>query len=562
MLNRINLLAISVFIVLGLFFAVVARPSGDTYWHLAIGRQVSQEKAIPKVDKFVYGPERKNFTSTEWLAGLTYYISYKNLDYKGIILIRIVLSIITVFFLFKSISLFSKDNVLNLAAICAVSYSMSFRLLDRPELFSYALLSFINYLCLSYWVNKQLPKSSYVLVPVIFLLWPNLHGFTVFGLVILLFYLFLSIARKIKGKGKWPQGLAIVTTVSMVLSLAQYQKVFSFFFLAGSGKESAEWAPLAARIFWTKEVGFFNQISWPIYVYLSASIVYLTLAFFFIRKKTSFLEFTRISFYLCLLLLPIRAYRLIPVSMVLSAPIVVLMITGAIKTSSLFANVHRVIFSIMLAMIVLSILTKYPPGLREDITIDTMQGEIYVSYRFWTEPFPDRTTKIIQENLNTKRLFTEAFWNNYFIWKIQGITTFSDTNYEIKSNREKEDENAIRTGGESWQKLLEDYDIDTVVNGKINTKGTTFVPVYKLPGWKLIFVDGTSVLYAREDVIKRAPVDLSAIEPYLDSPTKFKPGNAQLAITQLNKLLEFDPKNDFARTQLGYYLEKDSGKKK
>ena len=83
-------------------------------------------------------------------------------------------------------------------------------------------------------------------------------------------------------------------------------------------------------------------------------------------------------------------------------------------------------------------------------------------------------------------------------------------------------------------------------------------PVYNLPNWKLIYVDSVFALYARNDVIKSIPVDLSLVQPELSTDLKFKPENETAAVGQLQKLMQFDPQNAFARNQLiYYYTQKD-----
>lgn len=57
-------------------------------------------------------------------------------------------------------------------------------------------------------------------------------------------------------------------------------------------------------------------------------------------------------------------------------------------------------------------------------------------------------------------------------------------------------------------------------------------------------------MWARDDVIKTLPVDLSALNLELQAPLKFKPENKDKAVSQLENLIKFYPQNDFARGQL------------
>ena len=97
--------------------------------------------------------------------------------------------------------------------------------------------------------------------------------------------------------------------------------------------------------------------------------------------------------------------------------------------------------------------------------------------------------------------------------------------------------------------------MDTVINTQSWLSLQNSTPVYKLQNWKLVYLDGTFIIYARNDVIKRQPLDLSLIHPEYTSALKFKKDDEKGAMEQIRSLLAYDPKNDFARAQLIiYYL--------
>ncbi|KKR50730.1 MAG: hypothetical protein UT84_C0007G0001, partial [Candidatus Curtissbacteria bacterium GW2011_GWA1_40_16] len=122
---------------------------------------------------------------------------------------------------------------------------------------------------------------------------------------------------------------------------------------------------------------------------------------------------------------------------------------------------------------------------------------------------------------------------------------------------------SLSSGQNNWQELLEKYDIDTIINSQPGSYWPVSVPVYTLPNWKLIYANDVAYVYARDDVIKSQPVDLSKINEGLHEALQFEDKDAEDAVRQLEKLLEFDPQNAFARSQLAiYFLKTDSERAK
>ena len=119
----------------------------DTFYHLSVGRQVYQEKKIPHEDNFIYAPEDRKITSVEWLSGLIFFIFVKFFGLKGLYIPRLIFGLITFYYLFKSIRIFTSDIFLISATALSTGYIIAFRFNDRPEIMSLAFLSIINFVC-------------------------------------------------------------------------------------------------------------------------------------------------------------------------------------------------------------------------------------------------------------------------------------------------------------------------------------------------------------------------------------------------------------------------------
>lgn len=567
-MRKLNYLTLLTFFLLSLYFIRVfpSPASSDTYWHMAQGRQIWQEKQIPQQDKFVYGVADTHFTSTEWLFGLFSYGLVKTFGFNSLLILRIILAGLTLYFLYLTLKLIYQDNLALNTAIALIGFVLALRLNDRPEMFSFAILSAVNYVCIYYFQKHKLSKLTY-LIPFIFLIWPNLHPYPIFGIAILSFWFAILTLEQIRyAQNRQNIGtFTLIVTSSLIFSALQSKKTLYFLEV----RRLLEFQVSEALSLWQRlseiEFDFFKQVPIEIYIYLAILGLYTLLLIIFLsyaisskRDKPSSIFF--VLFYFFALLLPLKFYRLIPISLSLSAPAFWFLAKSRLSTSSI-PTLHQILkasYFILVVIITASIYTKNIVGSKmyQILTFDEQGKVIGVKNRNWAPRFPSQSLEIIKSNLETKRLFTAPLWNSYFIWFLPQAKVMSDVMIEYQTRESFLHEAEIAFGGPNWENLLVKYQIDTIINTQPDSGQIVKTPVHSLGDWKLIFIDNISAVWAKNHVIRSQPLDLSAIEPQLPTILKFKPENETAAIAQLNKLLEYDPKNGFARTQLIiYYLD-------
>ena len=80
------------FVLIAAFYTRIQPPAVlDTYYHLAVGRQVWQTKSIQTTDDFIYSDVNRHYTSTEWLAGGIFYLFVKYLGISGMLVLKVIL---------------------------------------------------------------------------------------------------------------------------------------------------------------------------------------------------------------------------------------------------------------------------------------------------------------------------------------------------------------------------------------------------------------------------------------------------------------------------------------
>jgi hypothetical protein len=200
----------------------------DFWWHIATGRYIVTEKHLPDKDPFSFTselqenknafPERESFILKQyWLAQSLFYLVFNLTGAKGIILLRSLILVLTLFAVFWH---------LNKGKVTAyISFLFLFLLFDdstraigeRPVLFSY-LFTAVVFLILD---DFRAEKSRKIfLLPPLMLLWANLHGGFILGdIIIAVFLLGESLNMVLKKSDLHKQEKIIFYSVS-VLAIA------------------------------------------------------------------------------------------------------------------------------------------------------------------------------------------------------------------------------------------------------------------------------------------------------------------------------------------------------
>lgn len=548
MLNKLNIPVVITFIVITLFFARTINSASDTYWHMAIGRQMWETHQIPKEDKFVYSAQDTHFTSTEWLYGLILFIFYKSFGYTGIVVLRLLLIISICILLYKTFTLLTDNLLIKISLLLTVSYSLAYRFVDRPENFSYLFVALITYLIFYYKKNRKHSKLLYFAPPV-FLAWPNIHPFTLVGLYLMVIYLILERNSNLK---KFTKFFAILL-ICILFSLIQYKKVA---YVLGASSVSSinngEFMNIWGRIMLSEGYQTLNQISLHIYLYF-LGLCALPIALYLNLKNRKFSEnLLLIILFAPLVLIPIKYFRLIPLSILLISPVIL----SSFRPTKFITYTLTGILLLILPVMAYSTFVGRIALSREAVSLLTFYANngqkkiIGAQNIFWKENFPQSTLTVMKNNLDSKRIFANQQWNNYYLWHLPNIKVFRDVLGEMQNDKTYAQADIITYGEEGWEKLLLDYNIDTVINSQDYVFFSNKTPVYMLPNWKLVYISDSASVWAREDIIKGNVQDLSAIHPDMTTDTKYKKEDIKKAEEQLLNLLKMDPDNIFAKQQI------------
>lgn len=170
-------------ILIGLRPLLTPIPANDFWWHMATGRIIVETGSIPQVDSFSYTQAGESFFNQSWLSQVLLYGLY---SIGGAALLLIVQSIVlaATYWLILKICLWRTNNVkLSVSLLLLTTLPLSFdNWLVRPQ--SYTFLLFAAFLAIlsAYRLGRF---NRLWLLPILMVLWVNLHGSFVLGGVLI-----------------------------------------------------------------------------------------------------------------------------------------------------------------------------------------------------------------------------------------------------------------------------------------------------------------------------------------------------------------------------------------
>jgi hypothetical protein len=188
----------------------------DIWWHLRTGKWIVAHGHVPLEDPFSIFGEGKPWIAYSWLFEVIVYALYKYFGLSGLVAFTVTMSLVvalTIHLLLRRARLPFVVEVILLAAICA---SLKPLLSPRPWLFTILFTAIELIVILN--LRRSWKLIPALLLPMLFVLWANLHIQFVYGLAILAFLVVESIVHRFASSGLLhSDGQALTVTHSFLL---------------------------------------------------------------------------------------------------------------------------------------------------------------------------------------------------------------------------------------------------------------------------------------------------------------------------------------------------------
>ncbi|MBU3912143.1 MAG: hypothetical protein KKD90_06105, partial [Candidatus Omnitrophica bacterium] len=152
----------------------------DLWWGLKTGEHIVKNLEIPRTDLFSYTLQGRPWIDHEWLSQVLLYIVFSMFGWVGLNLLKACIIALSFFMLFFLASSSMKKTPFPLFFLLVSVLAFGYRSFVRPEIFSYFFLCIFLY---------TLEKERHLyLLPLLQILWVNLHGYFIVGPALIFLY--------------------------------------------------------------------------------------------------------------------------------------------------------------------------------------------------------------------------------------------------------------------------------------------------------------------------------------------------------------------------------------
>lgn len=534
----------------------------DFFWHLSTGKFISENGYVPDNDVFGYASPNTRWIPFEWGSDLLFYKLYQISGYTGVYIFRSIIFCLIFSIFFRLYEKFKVNTTITLLFSFLLLIGLFNRYSPRPHLFTYLFLTLLIYLLLTYrYIDREKYFKRLYILPVLFLLWGNLHPGVITGLIVLFLFLvseFLTYKFPAKFGNKDQiiisadnlKKLAIVCVVSALVLLANPHGYNTYLYAYQHTnmkmlENIAEWlSPFSDKINSTFVITLYKII-------LLASLVVLYYAY---KKKDLLFGLWTLFF----AVYSVTAIRFTVDFELITIPLLI------ICTGLLLRKLHNQMVSKILygnpLKVVLILLFSY-------LAIQFQRDEFYISLQYNREAglgisgryFPLGLYKFVKENKIQGTPFNNFDTGGYMKWEMPDQKIFIDS--RNLSDELFNEYNSILKMQSGFENKLDKYGVNQVIffepmltrfPNTIKQNITEFL--FNNKEWSLVYFDDLSFLF-----LKRTPENAEIIAKY--GYTVFNPYTALFNMPQFNSEVKNSPiaaqneaKRKLAEEPNGYFF--------
>jgi hypothetical protein len=526
------------------FAFVPLRASQDEWWHLKAGKWMVEHGRIPTTDIFTYAGEGLRWHNHEWLAQVLFYAIYATGDKLGLGGLRGLIG-------FKALVIVATFAVVGWTAarrcgswrvaglVTLVAADVARRTIyPRPPILSYLLLALFA-AALWEWKAGRLRRGALWWLPVLTVLWANLHGMVPLAVVIVGCFLagealdwfvclwrstrmaaaapragaWRRLARLRMAQGRFLFVLAVACAGAAMLNPSGWE----IFFLGRKFMADpllrqviAEMLPTPGPLMRVAAAG--GGASWainPLYLSFWGSVAaFLVLVVTRRGQLRAGVDYFLIGFFLYQAMAHVR---LLPLYAVACAPVLASLV-GDVLTSGRSA-VRRLawsalpIASLALFIVYVFVVAEPPPQTFFRRNLDLLCGK--------DREVADYPTPVMEFVIRAKlpdRMFSEINCCGYMIWWLspEHHKLFTDNRFDLFGSRFYREEMVVVHGlereGLSWQEILDRYGVNFIIisrqaplNAKLRRSGRWDEIYYWVPPDRSPTEAGFNVWLRREE---------------------------------------------------------------
>jgi hypothetical protein len=460
---------------------------GDLPRHLLTGNLILQTRSVPTTDIFSFRTTGRPSFPHEWLSQVLFAAIYNWLGLNGIVLLTALVVMLTWGIVFRLATHRSNSLFAALLLIALGTAAAQIHVLPRPHIFTYLLAAI--WLTLLESIAQHGTRSWWVL-PLVMLLWVNLHGMFVLGMLLWGIYLvgdFLDHPSRNWFVSQKTKSLLLAGGLSLLATFLSPSGPRIWEAIASLGSNSY----ITSKIPEYQSADFHLPETWPFLIILLLTMI----GFARSRERISWTDtllvvaFTGMALY---------TSRMIPLFAIVIAPSAAKVSADWIRKeyarSKLLAveeNISKTNADANGLVWVLGIVLIAGILLRSGGTIDPQGRGNSFDPRF----FPVEAVAWLETHPQEGHVFNEFDWGGYLLlrlWPTHQI--FMDGHTHIYGEALTREYERVITLDEGWEDILETYGVDWVI---MRQNSPLVRALSARENWQLAYEDKTAVILVR-----------------------------------------------------------------
>ena len=489
-----NVIWIAVFFGVLILGRQMINADGDLALHLTMGRYILDHRRIPLEDLFSHTLAGEPAAQHKWLSQLIFALAERIFGLAGVVLLCAIVIATALWLVFKRASWEDQSLLSVLITHMFVMFASMVHWLTRPHVFTF--------LFLALWMTilNQLYKGKsqrWWLLPVLMVLWVNLHGGFIAGLVTWLLY-----------------GLGIGWDAILGRTPGLHSRFWRDYLLGGVTALFATLINPSGIGLWhmiithlgnrylaefTLEFNSpnFHQVAlWPVLIMIVLMVVLLGLSE---RKVEAGLLFNTAAW----LIMALYSGRNIPLFAIVAAPLLVgglddLFSRTAVKVKfidrlkQVDIRTQKIDKKLKGFTWPLIIILLAGVGLGNGLRFD-LQGQ---GYGFDKDAFPISAVDWLEENPQDGEMFNYFTWGGYLqyrLWPEKKV--FIDSNSDFYGEAFVRQYAQMMQLAEDWEDVLEQYNVAWAI---LPSESLTAGEIQRKLGWTVLYQDDTAVVLGHQ----------------------------------------------------------------
>jgi hypothetical protein len=474
---------------MALFYSIAANGprilnfDGDLPRHLLLGRLIRETGSVPLTDTFSFRTVGYPSIPHEWLSQVILSLSTDLLGLSGVVVLTALLVTITWILVYLEASR-RTNHLFALLLVTALGIAASMiHVLPRPHLFTYLFTAL--WIIVLERIRRDKPRS-WGWLPLLMVLWVNLHGMFILGVILWGIYLAGSVMENpsrqwfsLKSTGVMLLG-GILMLVATFLSPTGF-KIWEAVLSLGSN------AYITSRIPEYQSANFHLPETWPFILLLLLMIT----AFARTPAKTSW---TYILLALTFTGLALYTSRMIPLFAIVFVPVSAKAVGDWFEadfSTGRFATIEKNISLtnsssngiIWMLLLLIAVILVFRSGGALD---PENRGNV-----FDAEFFPVQAVDWLNQHPQDGHMFNEFDWGGYLLLKLSPRQQiFMDGHTHIYGEALTREYETVTFLGNGWQEILNKYQIKWAI---VRT-GSPIARALEKEGWKIVYSDKTSTV--------------------------------------------------------------------